>query len=72
MTAADGGPEPSPATALSGELEAAIASWLDEDPDPATQLALTHLRDRARDGDPAARAELADAFAGPLDFGTAG
>ena len=42
-------------------------------PDLATAAeALIHLRDRARDGDPAASAELADAFAGPLAFGTAG
>jgi len=57
---------------LGSRLEAAITSWLADDPDPATQLALTNLRDRARDGDPSARAELTDAFAGPLTFGTAG
>lgn len=57
---------------ISEELEAAITAWLADDPDAATQLALIHLRDRARDGDPAASAELADAFAGPLAFGTAG
>lgn len=58
--------------ALDDALEAAITAWLADDPDPATQLALTHLRDRARDGDPSASAELSDAFAGPLSFGTAG
>ncbi len=58
--------------ALDDALEAAITAWLTDDPDPATQLALTHLRDRARDGDPSALAELTDAFAGPLTFGTAG
>ncbi|MBK8447752.1 MAG: phospho-sugar mutase [Micropruina sp.] len=57
---------------MGDELEAAITAWLADDPDPATQLALVHLRDRARDGDPAALAELTDAFAGPLTFGTAG
>ena len=59
-------------TGVGDELEAAITAWLADDPDPATQLALVHLRDRARDGDPAALAELTDAFAGPLTFGTAG
>ncbi len=58
--------------ALDDALEAAITAWLTDDPDPATQLALTHLRDRARDGDPSALAEITDAFAGPLTFGTAG
>ena len=57
---------------LDEALEAAITAWLTDDPDPATQLALTHLRDRARDGDPSALAEITDAFAGPLTFGTAG
>ena len=65
-------PDPQPIPALSPSLEAAITAWLADDPDPATQLALTHLRDRSRDGDPAALAELTDAFAGPLSFGTAG
>lgn len=58
--------------ALDDAREAAITAWLTDDPDPATQLALTHLRDRARDGDPSALAEITDAFAGPLTFGTAG
>lgn len=58
--------------ALDDALEAAVTAWLTDDPDPATQLALTHLRDRARDGDPSALAEITDAFAGPLTFGTAG
>ena len=59
-------------TALGDGLEGAVTAWLADDPDPATQLALTHLRDRARDGDPSALTELTDAFAGPLTFGTAG
>ena len=65
-------PNPPATPTLGPELEAAITAWLADDPDPATQLALTHLRDRARDGDPSALAELTDAFAGPLTFGTAG
>ena len=59
-------------TVLGDRLEADVTAWLAQDPDTATVLALTHLRDRARDGDPAALAELTDAFAGPLAFGTAG
>ncbi|MFT3861785.1 phospho-sugar mutase [Micropruina sp.] len=59
-------------TALGDTLEAQVTAWFTDDPDPATQLALTNLRDRARDGDPAALAELTDAFSGPLSFGTAG
>ena len=57
---------------LGARLEADVTAWLADDPDTATRLALIHLRDRARDGDPAALAELVDAFAGPLSFGTAG
>jgi phosphomannomutase len=44
--------------------------WLVDDPDPATQEELRALVDRLPDAD--ARAELADRFAGPLTFGTAG
>jgi len=46
--------------------------WLAEDPDPATREELRRLIDAAESGDVAAAAELADAFRGPLDFGTAG
>jgi phosphomannomutase len=53
-------------------LSLAVEGWLAEDPDPATRLALVKLRDRSRDGDAAALAELRDAFSGPLTFGTAG
>ncbi|WP_040161582.1 phospho-sugar mutase [Nigerium massiliense] len=51
---------------------AAIRSWREDDPDPATQTALDHLVAQAAQGDADAEAELADAFAGPLTFGTAG
>ncbi|HEX5543288.1 MAG TPA: phospho-sugar mutase [Micromonospora sp.] len=42
--------------------------WLNDDPDPATRKELRELLDRLPDS----RAELADRFAGPLTFGTAG
>nr|NLI49620.1 phospho-sugar mutase [Propionibacterium sp.] len=47
-------------------------AWADADPDPATAAALRDLVARARSGDAAAAAELADCFAGRLAFGTAG
>jgi phosphomannomutase len=47
-------------------LEARVKGWVDDDPDPATRAELTALLDA---GDTAA---LADRFAGPLHFGTAG
>ena len=50
----------------------AIDAWLSQDPDPATYAELTQLRDSALAGDSAAVASLAAAFAGPLEFGTAG
>ncbi|MGH3663037.1 MAG: phospho-sugar mutase, partial [Micromonosporaceae bacterium] len=43
-------------------------AWLAEDPDPACRAELQSLLD----GLPGAAAELADRFAGPLRFGTAG
>ncbi|MFC8846067.1 MULTISPECIES: phospho-sugar mutase [unclassified Micromonospora] len=42
--------------------------WLDDDPDPATRDELQAVLD----GLPASAPELADRFAGPLTFGTAG
>lgn len=47
-----------------------VEAWIADDPDPAAQAELRELRDRRPD--PAAEAELADRFAGPLRFGTAG
>ena len=52
-------------------LEAARA-WLAADPDERTRTALQGTIDSAEAGDPAALAELDDAFSGPLEFGTAG
>ncbi len=54
------------------ELPAQVAAWRSQDPDPATVAALDDLVSRASAGDPSAQAELSDAFAGPLTFGTAG
>ncbi len=57
---------------LSDDLRQRVTSWRDQDPDVATRAALDDLLARAQGGDDAALAELADAFAGPLTFGTAG
>lgn len=46
--------------------------WLADDPDPATRAELQRLVEAAAAGDAAAQAEIADAFRGPLGFGTAG
>jgi len=47
-------------------------AWLAEDPDPATAAELSDLIGKAEAGDAGARDELADAFDGTLQFGTAG
>ena len=57
-----------PADALLAQARA----WLADDPDPATRAELADLLRRAVAGDEAADADLADRFAGPLEFGTAG
>ncbi len=54
------------------ELERAVAAWSAQDPDPDTRAALERLLTAAAGGDRAAAEELADAFAGQLQFGTAG
>lgn len=46
--------------------------WVSDDPDPGTREALRALIDAAAAGDEDAIAEIADAFRGPLTFGTAG
>ena len=48
------------------------AQWAEADPDPATAAELTDRITAAEAGDPGAATELADAFAGTLQFGTAG
>ncbi|HLU33996.1 MAG TPA: phospho-sugar mutase [Natronosporangium sp.] len=50
------------------DLPELVAAWLAEDPDPASRAELRRLLDRW----PGSAAELADRFAGPLAFGTAG
>jgi phosphomannomutase len=47
-------------------------AWLAEDPDPATAAELSALIANTEAGDPGANEELADAFDGTLQFGTAG
>jgi phosphomannomutase len=62
-------------------LLATARAWRDDDPDPRTRAELDALLDRAAGGDSvgadraardAAREDLADRFAGTLEFGTAG
>ncbi|MCL2783455.1 MAG: phospho-sugar mutase [Propionibacteriaceae bacterium] len=59
-------------SSLTPALRAIATDWLTQDPDQDTKTALTQLLTRAEAGQPAALAELADCFAGPLTFGTAG
>lgn len=54
------------------ELRVKVRDWLAEDPDPDTVAELEALLNRAETGDGNAAAELADAFDGTLQFGTAG
>ena len=58
--------------ALDGALLDIARAWLAEDPDPATAAELSALIEKAEAGDADAAAELADAFDGTLQFGTAG
>jgi phosphomannomutase len=53
-------------------LYAAVRAWHDDDPDPTTRSELEALLERAESGDESARDDLADRFAGLLEFGTAG
>jgi len=52
-------------------LLAAARAWADQDPDPQTHAELQELIEQAPTDDEAVR-ELADRFAGRLEFGTAG
>ena len=54
------------------DLLAAARAWAADDPDPATRAELEGVADAAESGDAPAAAELADAMAGLLEFGTAG
>lgn len=49
-----------------------VSTWINEDPDAATREELTALLAAHEAGDASATAELADAFSGSLQFGTAG
>jgi len=53
------------------ELSERARAWIAEDPDPVTRAELEALLARADEDDDAA-ADLADRFAGSLEFGTAG
>ena len=59
-------------SALTMTLLSAITAWTQRDPDPVTRSHAGFLVVAAGAGDFAAVAELTDAFAGRLDFGTAG
>ena len=54
------------------QLYAAVRAWRDDDPDPTTRGELDRLLAAAEAGDDVARDDLADRFAGTLEFGTAG
>ena len=54
------------------DLERAVAAWSAQDPDPDTRAETDRLLTAASRGDERRPAELADAFAGRLAFGTAG
>ncbi len=56
-------------TGEGGELDTQVRDWLDQDPDPVTRAELDLL---LADGGEQAQADLADRFAGRLEFGTAG
>ena len=61
--------------AATGELLAAARAWRDDDPDTATRAELDALItavEAGGDTGEASRADLADRFAGMLEFGTAG
>ena len=49
-----------------------MRAWVDDDPDPVTAQELTSLLGAADEGDLEAAMDLADRFAGMLEFGTAG
>ncbi len=59
-------------SAIDHDLLDRAAQWADTDPDPATAAELNERIRAAESGDASAAEELADAFAGTLQFGTAG
>jgi phosphomannomutase len=67
--------DPAPRYPVSGDLARRAEAWIAEDPSLADRAELQDLLDAARRDDPAGRAaaaDLADRFAGRLEFGTAG
>jgi phosphomannomutase len=56
----------------SADVIAQALAWAEEDPDDRTRAELLDTISAARAHDPAAEAELADAFGSRLEFGTAG
>ena len=56
---------------MNADLAAQVSHWLAQDPDPQTHSALQNLFEAAQ-SDNSALLELTDAFAAPLEFGTAG
>src|SRR5205823_13481949 len=64
MTVMDSAPE----STETARLRALAEAWLAEDPDPAAREELRAVLDAL----PGSAADLADRFAGPLEFGTAG
>ena len=64
--------EGSPAYAAAQDLIERATSWRDDDPDDVTRAELGDLLEDATSGDAQAGADLADRFAGMLEFGTAG
>ncbi len=57
---------------IDATLRRQVLAWIAEDPDTATQAALTALLARSDAGEQQATDEISSAFAGPLTFGTAG
>ncbi len=69
------GPGATPGTAVfvaSPDLLERAASWRDDDPDAVTRAELDTVLAAAASGDAEAGTDLADRFAGMLEFGTAG
>ncbi len=64
-------PTPLDPTALA-DLLGAARDWADDDPDPVTRRELEDVIATVESGDAEAAADLADRFAGMLEFGTAG
>ena len=60
------------ATPDTDTLVAQARAWIADDPDAATRAELGQVIDEVEGGDDEALADLADRFAGTLEFGTAG